>query len=62
MYICLCHGISDKKIMKLAEQYGISTIRGIRQVTPLGSQCGKCIRQAKEVLEQVTFIQYKKAS
>ncbi|MCQ1059952.1 bacterioferritin-associated ferredoxin [Photobacterium sp. DNB23_23_1] len=62
MYVCLCHGISDKKIMKLAEQHGISDIRGIRQVTPLGSQCGKCIRQAKEVLEQVTIIQYKKAS
>ena len=62
MYVCLCHGISDKKIMKLAEQHGINDIRGIRQFTPLGSQCGKCIRQAKEILELAPVNQYKKAS
>ncbi|MDV5171972.1 (2Fe-2S)-binding protein [Photobacterium rosenbergii] len=62
MFVCLCHGISDKKIMKLADQHGISDVRGIRQFTPLGSQCGKCIRQAKEVIEQATITRYKKAS
>ncbi|OLQ78904.1 bacterioferritin [Photobacterium proteolyticum] len=52
MYVCLCHGISDKKIMKLTQQHGITDVRGIRQITPLGSMCGKCIRTAKEVIEE----------
>ncbi|KLV09775.1 MULTISPECIES: (2Fe-2S)-binding protein [Photobacterium] len=61
MYVCLCHGISDKKIIKLTQQEGITDIRGIRQVTPLGSQCGKCIRQAKTIIEQTLTPSYKKA-
>ncbi|MFD2178604.1 bacterioferritin-associated ferredoxin [Veronia pacifica] len=51
MYVCLCHGISDKKLRKLAIEQGVSDIRQIRKVTPLGSQCGKCIRSAREILE-----------
>ncbi|GAB3534904.1 hypothetical protein GCM10027342_51990 [Photobacterium alginatilyticum] len=63
MYVCLCHGISDKKIMKLTQQHGITDVRGIRQITPLGSMCGKCIRTAKEVIEEaVLATTLKKAS
>lgn len=62
MYICLCHGISDKKIRKLTIEDGISDIRGIRQITPLGSQCGKCIRQAKVIIEESISLRLKKAS
>ncbi len=62
MYVCLCHGISDKKIKKLAIEQGITDIRGIRQCIPLGSQCGKCVRQAKEILSEVEVIQLQKAS
>ncbi|WP_165312424.1 (2Fe-2S)-binding protein [Vibrio ziniensis] len=62
MYVCLCHGISDKKIKSLAIEQGITDIRGIRQCTPLGSQCGKCVRQAKEILSEVEVVQLKQAS
>ncbi|MGC9494518.1 (2Fe-2S)-binding protein, partial [Vibrio genomosp. F10] len=33
MYICICHGISDKKIKKLVIEEGISDIRGIKKCT-----------------------------
>ncbi|UTV29196.1 (2Fe-2S)-binding protein [Photobacterium atrarenae] len=62
MYVCLCHGITDKKIMKLSQEHGIYDVRGIRQITPLGSQCGKCIRTAKEVIEASVATTFKKAS
>lgn len=62
MYVCLCHGISDKKIRKLTIEDGISDIRGIRKITPLGSQCGKCIRQAKVIIEESIPLRFKKAS
>ncbi len=52
MFVCLCHSVSDKKIRKLAMDEGITDIKGIKRCTALGSQCGKCIRQAKEILAE----------
>ncbi|MGR5221775.1 (2Fe-2S)-binding protein [Vibrio parahaemolyticus] len=52
MFVCLCHGISDKKLRKLAIEEGISDMRAIRRCTALGSQCGKCVKQAKEILSE----------
>ncbi|PST88447.1 (2Fe-2S)-binding protein [Photobacterium jeanii] len=62
MYVCVCHAISDKKIMKLTQEHNLADIRGIREITPLGSQCGKCIRQAKVIIEQTVVNRYQKAS
>ncbi|KOO12974.1 MULTISPECIES: (2Fe-2S)-binding protein [Vibrio] len=62
MYVCLCHGISDKKIKKLAIDEGITDIRGIRKCTALGSQCGKCVKQAKEILAETEPFRLKQAS
>ncbi|MCG9598816.1 (2Fe-2S)-binding protein [Vibrio sp. Isolate25] len=62
MYVCLCHGISDKKIKKLALEEGITDIRGIKKCTALGSQCGKCVKMAKEILNETGVVQYQKAS
>lgn len=63
MYICLCHGISDKKIRKLVVEQGVADMRGIKKCTALGSQCGKCIRAAKEIInESASVTLFKQAS
>ena len=62
MYVCLCHGVSDKKIKQLALEEGIADIRGIKKCTALGSQCGKCVRQAKLILNEIAPQMYKQAS
>ncbi|MGF1689250.1 (2Fe-2S)-binding protein [Photobacterium japonica] len=62
MFVCLCHAISDKKIAQLVEQEGVYDLKGLRQLTPLGSQCGKCIRQAKVLIEHTVAAKYQKAS
>lgn len=62
MYVCLCHGVSDKKIRKLAIDEGVSDIKGIKRCTALGSQCGKCIKQAKEILAETEYLTLKQAS
>lgn len=62
MYVCLCHGVSDKKIRKLAIEDGVTDIRGIKKCTALGSQCGKCVKQAKEVLAEASYFQLKRVS
>ncbi|UUM30864.1 (2Fe-2S)-binding protein [Vibrio japonicus] len=61
MYICLCHGVSDKKIKKLVMDEGVTDIKGIKKCTALGSQCGKCIRQAKAILVETGYIELKQA-
>ncbi|WP_413114061.1 (2Fe-2S)-binding protein [Thaumasiovibrio sp. DFM-14] len=53
MYICLCHAISDKTIVKLAIEHDAYDVQSIRRLTPLGSQCGKCVRPTKELLQQI---------
>ncbi|EGQ7678321.1 (2Fe-2S)-binding protein [Vibrio parahaemolyticus] len=62
MYVCLCYGVSDKKIRKLAIDEGVTDIRGIKRCTALGSQCGKCIKQAKEILAETHYTELRQAS
>jgi bacterioferritin-associated ferredoxin len=62
MYVCVCFGISDKKIIMLTQENKVSDIRSIREITSLGSQCGKCIRQAKNIIEKTIAISFEKAS
>ncbi|EIV8656147.1 (2Fe-2S)-binding protein [Vibrio parahaemolyticus] len=62
MYVCLCHGVSDKKIRKLVIDEGVTDIRGIKRCTALGSQCGKCIKQVKEILAETHYTELRQAS
>ncbi|WP_072036452.1 (2Fe-2S)-binding protein [Vibrio sinaloensis] len=62
MYVCLCHGVSDKKIRKLVSEQGVTDIKGIKKCTALGTQCGKCIRMAKDIINESTVVLYKQAS
>lgn len=61
MYVCLCHGVSDKKIRKLAIDEGVTDIRGIKRCTALGVS-GKCIKQAKEILAETHYTELRQAS
>ena len=49
MYICLCKAVTDKDIHR-AVQNGASTMRCLRQQSGVGTQCGRCVGHAKEVL------------
>ncbi|MDW6091110.1 (2Fe-2S)-binding protein [Vibrio rhizosphaerae] len=62
MIVCLCHSVSDKKLRQLVLEEGISDMKGIRRCTALGSQCGKCVRHAKDILNETVASQYKQVS
>ena len=62
MYVCLCHGISDKEIKKLMLEEGITDIKDIKKCTALGSQCGKCIKMTKEILNKIEILELSEAS
>ena len=51
MYVCVCKAVSDTKIRRLVKD-GSTTLRELARETGLGTCCGKCVPQAREVLAQ----------
>ncbi len=47
MYVCLCNGVSDKKIRQAVRQFHPQSFQQLRKFIPVGNQCGKCIRAAR---------------
>ncbi len=46
MYVCLCNGISDKKIRQAVRQFSPHSFQQLKKFIPVGNQCGKCVRAA----------------
>ncbi|HDT4156356.1 TPA: bacterioferritin-associated ferredoxin [Klebsiella pneumoniae subsp. ozaenae] len=51
MYVCLCNGVSDKKNCQVVRQFQPQSFQQLRKFVPVGNQCGKCVRAAREVME-----------
>ncbi|GAB5379728.1 MAG: bacterioferritin-associated ferredoxin [Aliiglaciecola sp.] len=51
MYVCLCHGITDKAIKQAVLEDGVGTTRELRSRLGVGSQCGRCIQMAQEIID-----------
>ena len=51
MYICICHAVSDSAIRQAVEQ-GVDNFRDLSFRTGCGTQCGSCVQQAREIMDQ----------
>jgi bacterioferritin-associated ferredoxin len=51
MYVCLCHGITDKTIKQAVIENGIGNMRQLKQHLAIGSQCGRCIQMAQSIID-----------
>ncbi|MDF2179309.1 bacterioferritin-associated ferredoxin [Aliiglaciecola sp. CAU 1673] len=51
MFVCLCYGITDKQITKAVRDEGVGNMRDLRKTLGVGSQCGKCIQLAQQVID-----------
>jgi bacterioferritin-associated ferredoxin len=51
MFVCLCKGVSDKKIRSLLES-GVSTVQGLMRSCQAGRDCGSCICVLKDMVER----------
>jgi bacterioferritin-associated ferredoxin len=51
MYVCICHAVTEKHI-KQAVNSGLDSMREVRNCLGVGSQCGKCVCHAKDVIAQ----------
>ncbi|EPF70401.1 bacterioferritin-associated ferredoxin [Acinetobacter rudis] len=49
MYVCLCRGITDQDI-KNAVAEGSESFREIRDSLDLGTCCGRCVPEARAVI------------
>ncbi len=51
MYVCLCKGVTDKTIRQAADD-GVTSMRELRALYGVGSQCGSCTSCARDVLSE----------
>lgn len=49
MYVCICHAVNDKQI-KEAVGAGATSMRDLAKQLSVGTKCGKCVCDAKELL------------
>jgi len=52
VYVCLCNSVTDSDIRNAADA-GVRTMRQLKMQTGCGSNCGKCVTMAREVLRDV---------
>ena len=51
MFVCMCYGISDKTIRAAVQENGVGNLRDLREHMEIGSQCGKCIQMAQNIID-----------
>jgi len=49
MYVCLCHGVTDRDIRAAADS-GVTSMRQLGKELGVGTQCGRCAITAREIL------------
>ena len=52
VYVCLCHGVTERQIREVAEA-GCHSVSELTMRTGVGANCGSCLHTASEVLAQV---------
>lgn len=51
MYVCLCRAVTDGQIRESIEN-GANSFREVRDELDLGTCCGRCVPEARELIDQ----------
>ena len=51
MYVCMCYGVTDTQIRQAVGTEGVGNLRELRSHLDVGSQCGKCIQMAQQIID-----------
>lgn len=51
MYVCVCRAVSDRRIRRAVGE-GATTLRDLTRELAVGTCCGKCVPQARLILEE----------
>ncbi|MCC7460968.1 MAG: (2Fe-2S)-binding protein, partial [Gammaproteobacteria bacterium] len=49
MYVCVCHGITERQICEALDE-GATSLGEIQRQLPVGSCCGRCLDTAHDVV------------
>ena len=52
MFVCICKAVSDTRIRAAVAEGRAISLRDLSRELALGTCCGKCVPQAKEVLDE----------
>lgn len=50
MYVCICHGVTEKEI-QIAAKLGANSLQDLQQMTGSATGCGSCADVAIEVMQ-----------
>ena len=53
MYVCICHGVTDRQIRQAAED-GCRDVYELTMRSGCGSNCGSCLPLAAEILAETS--------
>ena len=53
MYVCVCKAVSHKHIHRAVNEGAVS-LRDLKNLTGLGTCCGKCVPDARRTLTEAT--------
>lgn len=51
MYVCICQAVSDSAIRKAVDE-GVRSFHDLSALTGCGTQCGSCVKLAREILDK----------
>lgn len=51
MYVCLCHGVTNKTIKQAVIENGVGSMRELRALMNIGDQCGRCVQMTQEIVD-----------
>ena len=61
MYVCICKAVSERRIAQAVGE-GVTTLKELRERTGLGTNCGKCVPQAYQLLRDSLARQHSPAA
>lgn len=51
MYVCICKNLTEGQIRKAVHDGDVSSVRDLRIALGACDQCGKCVREAREIIK-----------
>lgn len=52
MYICVCKGVSERRIRRAVDDGAVVSLRDLSRELGVGTCCGKCVPAARELLSE----------
>lgn len=51
MYVCICHGITDRQIRETLDR-GAESLGEVQTQVPVGGCCGRCLPTAQDIVDE----------